>query len=226
MPRPPRLFLPDQPQHIVVRGHNRDPVLISEDDFRFLYQCLRDAADKNTLAIHAWVFMNNHIHLLVTPDNEKSLPKTMQSVGRRYAEYFNRTYQRSGPLWDGRYKSSLIDTDNYLLSCYRYIEMNPVRAGIVSQAEHYAYSSFHANALGNVDSMLSPHAVFLDYISQKVSESKIADSDTSIGGNRKRYCELCAESLDRQILSDIRRGTEKGWGIGGAKFLLKVARLK
>ncbi len=83
MPRPPRLFFPDQPQHIVVRGHNRDPVLAREDDFRFLYQCLHKAAHKNRLAVHAWVFMHNHIHLLVTPDNEKSLPKTMQSVGRR-----------------------------------------------------------------------------------------------------------------------------------------------
>lgn len=172
MPRPLRLFLPDQPQHIVVRGHNRDSILVRNNDFRFLYQCLKKASEKNMLAIHAWVFMNNHIHLLVTPDNKESLPKTMQSVGRRYAEYFNRNNDRSGTIWDGRYKSSLVDTDYYLLACYRYIELNPVRAGIVKKPEDYPYSSFQANALGKTDGLLTPHSLFLEYISQKVSESK------------------------------------------------------
>ncbi len=226
MPRPPRLFIPCQPQHIVVRGHNRDPILVGNTDFRFLYQCLRKAAYKNILAIHAWVFMNNHVHLLVTPDNEKSLPKTMQSVGRRYAEYFNRTYHRSGSLWEGRYKSSFVDIDNYLLCCYRYIELNPVRAGIVRKPDDYPYSSFHANALGKADSMVSPHVVFLDYISPKVSESKKADFASSGELYRSRYRDLCAETLDRKILADIRGGTEKGRGVGEANFLLKVARLK
>ncbi len=221
MPRLPRLFLPNQPQHIVVRGHNRDPVFARENDFRYFYLCLREAAYKNRLAIHAWVFMHNHIHLLVTPNNENSLPKTMQSVGRRYAQYFNHSYHRSGSLWEGRYKSSLVDTDNYLLSCYRYIELNPVRAGIVKKPEDYAYSSYHANALGKADSMVVPHGFFLDYISSKVSESKKADSDT-----RSVYRQLCTEMLDRKTLTDIRRGTEKGLGIGQADFLLKVARLK
>ena len=131
MPRRPRLFIPNQPQHVVVRGHNRDPIFARPDDFRFLYQCLRTAANNNDLAVHAWVFMHNHIHLLVTPSGRQSLPKTMQSIGRRYAQYFNQTYLRSGSLWEGRYKSSLVDTDSYLLSCYRYIELNPVRACIV-----------------------------------------------------------------------------------------------
>ena len=98
MPRRPRLFLPDQPQHIVVRGHNRDPVFARDDDFRYFYSCLREATRNNGLSIHAWVFMHNHIHLLVTPATEKSLPKTMQSVGRRYAHYFNRAYHRSDSL--------------------------------------------------------------------------------------------------------------------------------
>ena len=247
MPRKPRLYLPDQPQHVVVRGHNRDPVLAREDDFRYLYKCLRDAAHQYGLAIHAWVFMHNHLHLLVTPDNKQSLPKTMQSVGRRYAQYFNRSYHRSGALWEGRYKCSLVDTERYLLECYRYIELNPVRAGIVKRPEDYAYSSYHANALGKVDVMLTPHRVFLDFVGfvEKVSESKKADSDTGEFGktglaselavfdsdtvlaeSRNCYRELCAEMLDRKTLTDIRRGTEKGLGIGQADFLLKVARLR
>ena len=120
LPRKPRLFLPEQPQHIVIRAHNRDPILVRDDDFRFFYKCLRDAARRNSLAIHAWVFMHNHMHLLATPGNAQSLPKTIQSVGRRYAQYFNRCYHRSGALWEGRYKSSLVETDRYLLSCYQY----------------------------------------------------------------------------------------------------------
>ena len=224
MPRHPRLFIPGQPQHIVVCGHSRAPVFMREDDFRYFYCCLREAAHKNLLSIHAWVLMHNHIHLLVTPANENALAKTMQSVGRRYAHYFNRRYHRTGSLWEGRYKSSLVDTDYYLLSCYRYIELNPVRAGMVIQPEDYAYSSYHANALGKADSMVTPHELFLDYISAevsvKVSESEKADSDT-----RRVYRQLCSEVLDREILSDIRRGTEKGLGIGRADFLLKVAGL-
>ncbi|MES9822692.1 MAG: transposase [Candidatus Thiodiazotropha sp.] len=122
MPRKPRLFLPDQPQHVVVRGHNRDPILARHEDFRFLYRCLREAAEHNSLAVHAWVFMHNHIHLLATPEDEHSLPRTMQSVGRRYAQYFNRTYHRSGSLWEGRYKSGpAIRTliSRYLIRQYR-----------------------------------------------------------------------------------------------------------
>jgi len=234
LPRKPRLFLPKQPQHIVVRGHNRDPILVREDNFRFLYQCLRDAAKLNGVAIHAWVFMHNHLHLLVTPATADSLPKTMQSVGRRYAQYFNRCYHRSGALWEGRYKAGLVDADRYLLSCYQYIELNPVRAGIVSQAEDYPYSSYAANALGKDDSMVTPHEVFLDFIggsgsvevpAVEVSESKITDSDTCAGNGRELYSDLCAQMLDRKTLTAIRRGTEKGLGIGKADFLLKLASM-
>lgn len=245
LPRKPRLFIPEQPQHIVVRGHNREPVLVRDDDFRFLYKCLREAACLNSLVIHAWVFMHNHLHLLVTPENPDSLPKTMQSLGRRYVQYFNRCYHRSGALWEGRYKASLVDTDAYLLSCYRYIELNPVRAGMVKKPEDYAYSSYHANALGKVDSMVKPHPLFLEFIGgdvEKVSESKKADSDTGgvvrcrsqsfsdsdacTGKDRRAYRELCQHMLDRKTLTEIRRGTEKGSGIGTAVFLQKVAAMR
>ncbi len=211
MPRKSRLFIPNQPQHVVVRGHNRDPILARPDDFRFLYQCLKSAAEKNKLAIHAWVFMHNHIHLLVTQSVKESLPKTMQSIGRRYAQYFNRCYHRTGSLWEGRYKSSMVDTDNYLLSCYQYIELNPVRAGIVKLPEDYDYSSYDANALGKDDSMITPHPVFSNFV---------GDNE-----NRMLYRELCKQSLDRKTLTNIRRGTAKGLGIGQADFLLYFARL-
>lgn len=209
MPRKPRLYMPDQPQHVVVRGHNRDPILVRHEDFRFLYRCLKEASVKNELSIHAWVFMHNHIHLLVTPSNADSLPRTMQSLGRCYAQYFNRCYHRSGSLWEGRYKSSLVDTEHYLLSCYRYIEMNPVRAGIAKIPEDYPYSSYHANACGKDDSLIRAHHVY----SQCVIDGLMA------------YQALFAQALTHQELIEIRRGTEKGLGIGQAKFLLKVASL-
>lgn len=212
MPRKPRLFLPEQPQHVVVRGHNRDPVLAHHDDFRFLYQSLREVVERYKLSVHAWVFMHNHLHLLVTPADAESLPRTMQSVGRRYAQYFNRRYHRSGSLWDGRYKASLVDTEHYLLACYRYIELNPVRAGIVKRPEDYAYSSYHANALGHVDKLLSPHAVYQNLVGRQME-----DLD--------HYRQLFDQPLTRSELTDIRRGTEKGLGIGQANFLLKVAKL-
>ncbi len=237
MPRRPRLFIPNQPQHIVVRGHNRDPILARIEDFRFLYKCLHQASKTHALAIHAWVFMHNHLHLLATPETAQSIPKTMQSVGRRYAQYFNKQYHRSGSLWEGRYKSILVDSGQYLLSCYRYIELNPVRANVVKQPEDYPYSSYHANALGKPDSMLTPHVEFDAFIGHSsvananVSESRKTDSDTCHAdtckriGNRHLYVELCKEILDRETLTNIRRGTEKGLGIGQANFLLKVASL-
>jgi len=220
MPRRPRLFIPNQPQHIVVRGHNRDPILARVEDFRFLYQCVKMAANKNSLAVHAWVFMNNHLHLLATPATSESLPKTMQSIGRKYAQYFNRTYHRSGSLWEGRYKSCLVDTDSYLLSCYRYIELNPVRAGIVKKPEDYVYSSYHSNALGKDDSLVTIHSEFASFAGIKENLD-----GSNIGDKRNIYIELCKESIDRKTLTSIRRATEGGLGVGRASFLVKIARM-
>lgn len=242
MPRKPRLFLPDQPQHVVVRGHNRDPILARHEDFRFLYKSLREAAEHNALVVHAWVFMHNHIHLLATPEDERSLPRTMQSVGRRYAQYFNRTYHRSGALWEGRYKSGLVDTDRYLLACYRYIELNPVRAGVVRRPEDYPYSSYHKNALGKPDGLVIPHEIYLDLIaggvgvegahiahhletSQVHASSKSLRSRFDSDPGTASYLALFDQAISRKELTEIRRGTEKGIGIGQADFLLKVAKL-
>jgi putative transposase len=210
MPRKPRLFLPGYPQHIVVRGHNRDPVMARVEDFRFMYRCLDEAMVKQSVAVHAWVLMHNHLHLLLTPPDAQSLPLAMQSVGRRYAQYFNHSYHRSGSLWEGRYKSALVDSDNYLLSCYRYIELNPVRAGLVRRPHDYPYSSFTGNALGEQDALITPHALFGNLIQQ---------------GGREAYVELCLQALDRKTLTLIRRGTQQGMSIGQAEFTLRVARL-
>lgn len=223
MPRRARLFIPDQPQHVVVRGHNRDPILARIEDFRFMYQCLREGSERFAVTIHAWVFMHNHLHLLATPGEVDSLPRCMQSLGRRYAQYFNRTYHRSGALWEGRYKSALIDTENYLLACYRYIELNPVRAGIVRSPVDYPYSSYHANALGKPDPLVTPHPIYLALVSRVRLDG--VESDPKAVSSRQAYVDLFKSALSRKELSIIRRGTHKGLGIGQADFLLKVAKL-
>ena len=209
MPRKPRLYLPDQPQHIVVRGHNRDPILARHEDFRFLYQCVKEAAEKYGFKIHAWVFMHNHIHLLGTPSSARSLPACMQSVGRQYAQYFNRCYDRSGALWEGRYKSMLVDSDSYLLACYRYIELNPVRAGVVQQAEDYPYSSYACNALGKTDEMVKAHERYSSFVADGLDA----------------YVGLFDEGLSARELASIRRATLSGLGVGKAEFLKRVAKL-
>jgi len=130
MARLPRLCLSGIPQHIIQRGNNRQICFASNEDFAAYAYWLNEYSAKYEIAIHAWVFMTNHVHLLVTPGTTDGLSKMMQSLGRQYVRYFNYTYRRSGTLWEGRFKSCVIEAENYLLSCQRYIELNPVRAGI------------------------------------------------------------------------------------------------
>lgn len=148
MARQPRYVLPGQPQHVIQRGNNRDVIFVAEADYRFYLDKLKDACDRMGCEVHAYVLMTNHVHLLMTPYEENSLGRVMQSLGRRYVQYFNYRYRRTGTLWEGRYRATLIDAESYLLTCYRYIELNPVRAGMVSHPGDYPWSSYRSNALG------------------------------------------------------------------------------
>jgi putative transposase len=131
------------------------------EDYRRYRTFLEIAALEHGCTIHAYVLMTNHVHLLVTPASEESLPRMVQSVGRRYVRYINDTYGRTGTLWEGRYKSCLVQTDTYLLACYRYIELNPVRAAMVREPARYRHSSYGHNALGNPDVLVTPHSTYL-----------------------------------------------------------------
>ena len=157
MPRKPRFHLPGLPQHVVQRGNNRHACFFADADYLYYLEALRTAAEKFGGRIHAYVLMTNHVHLLVTPDRENALSEIMQSIGRRYVRYVNKAYRRSGTLWEGRFKASLVQSENYLLRCYRYIELNPVRAGMVDRPGEYRWSSYGANAQGAVDEVLCPH---------------------------------------------------------------------
>ena len=149
MARHPRFILPGQPQHVIQRGNNRQPIFVTTRDYEFYLEKLMDAANEHECEIHAYVLMTNHVHLLVSPARIESLGKMMQMLGRYYVQYFNYTHQRTGTLWEGRYKSSLISSEQYLFRCMRYIELNPLRAGMVTEPSDYHWSSYRHNALGN-----------------------------------------------------------------------------
>ena len=150
MARLPRFVLVGHSQHIIIRGNNREPVFNAEEDYRFFLDKLADAAKKHQCDIHAYVLMTNHVHLLATPHKAESIAKMMQMLGRYYVQYYNYTYQRTGTLWEGRYKASLIDSEQYALLCYRYIELNPLRANMVKHPSEYPWSSYRTMLWGNM----------------------------------------------------------------------------
>lgn len=160
MPRMPRVVVPGLPLHVIQRGNNRQAIFFRGQDYDRFHTDLRAASERFDCVIHAYVYMTNHVHLLVTPSTRQGISRMMQSVGRRYVRYINDEYNRSGTLWEGRFKSALVDSDRYLLVCSRYIEMNPVRACITDLPQDYRWSSYHHNALGKADPMLSPHALY------------------------------------------------------------------
>lgn len=161
MPRRPRLDLPGVAQHIVQRGNDRQPCFfIDIDRIRYL-QDLRELSLKLDIAVHAYVLMTNHVHLLLTSKQAGTVSTLMQSLGRRYVRYINTQYRRTGTLWEGRYKSCLVQDETYLLRCYRYIELNPVRAGMVSDPADYRWSSHCCNGLGQANALVQPHGSYL-----------------------------------------------------------------
>lgn len=161
MPRKPRLDLADVPQHIIQRGNDRQPCFFCRADYLCYLAELREISLREGCRVHAYVLMTNHVHLLATPAAAGSIARMMQALGRRYVRYVNDRHRRSGTLWEGRYKACLVDSDRYLLGCYRYIELNPVRAGMVALPADYEWSSFGSNALGRCNLLLSPHPSYL-----------------------------------------------------------------
>jgi putative transposase len=161
MPRRPRILQPDFPLHIVQRGINREPCFFAEEDYQCYLHWLEEAARDCGCAVHAYALMTNHVHVLLTPSRPGAPARLMQSLGRRYVQYVNRQYRRTGSLWEGRYKSSVLEAESYLLACMRYIELNPVRAAMVADPGGYRWSSYRANGLGQTDAWLTPHPLYL-----------------------------------------------------------------
>lgn len=160
MARKSRFNLPGIPQHVIQRGNNREPCFYAQGDYQCYLGELKEAAERNDCRVHAYVLMTNHVHLLLTPMAEFGITHLMQDVGRKFVRYINHSYGRTGTLWEGRYKASLIDSDAYLLTCMRYIELNPVRANMVDHPGAYRWSSYAHNAYAEASALLASHPVY------------------------------------------------------------------
>lgn len=209
MPRKPRFIIPGLPVHIVQRGHSRKPVFFEDADYSVYLDWLKAGAEKYKCIVHAYVLMTNHIHILATPETAEGITRMMQYIGRHYVPYINATYGTSGSIWEGRYKSSLIQDDTYLLTCMRYIELNPVRANMVRSPVHYPWSSYRCNAQGRVDELITPHSLYL-----------------SLGRTRAQrqeaYKGLFKPHIDDEDLENIRSTLQTGTPLGNDLFKAQV----
>jgi len=212
MPRMPRVVVPGLPLHVIQRGNNRQAIFYTDQDYQRFHTDLRTASERFDCAIHAYVYMTNHVHLLVTPGTRQGVSRMMQSVGRRYVRYINDVYTRSGTLWEGRFKSALIDSDRYLLACSRYIEMNPVRARIADLPQDYRWSSYRHNAMGKTDSMLSPHALYQALGNSPAERQKV-------------YRGLFKEILAENELLALRKATNNCTLLGDNTFQAEIAAM-
>jgi len=197
------------PVHLIQRGNTRQVCFATLEDYSAYIGWLKEYSIKYGVDIHAWVLMTNHVHLLCTPQEDGAVSLMMQSVGRRYVQYFNHQYQRSGTLWEGRYKSCLVQAERYLIEVYRYIEMNPVRANMVEDPGEYIWSSYQINALSKTSDLCTPHPEYL-----------------RLGGTKsermENYRALFAYHVEDGLLSEIRVGLNKGMAIGHDRFKEEV----
>jgi len=209
MPRKRRFYLSGVPAHVVQRGNCRQAVFFDDEDYRAYLNWLAEGAAKHACRIHAYVLMTNHVHLLVTPDYPEAISHTIQYVGRRYVSYINRRHSKSGTLWEGRHKGCVIDGDAYLLACMRYIELNPVRAGLVNRPFDYPWSSYHANAAGKADLL----------INSCVQYQALGRTPAS---RQHAYRELFCGVLDPEHVHDIRATLQTGTPLGSHGFRREI----
>lgn len=211
MARLPRLTLAHQPHHVIQRGNNRQPIFASSADYQALLGLLEEAAKRFEVALHAYVLMSNHFHLLATPQTADGLPKMMQAVGRSYVRYFNDSQKRSGTLWEGRYKSTLIQTERYLLACMVYIDLNPVRAGLVGAPQDYLWSS-HLHYLGaRQDRLITPHSLYWE-----LGNTPFA--------REAAYADLVQAGVNPVQQAALTDATLRGWALGESDFVADLQK--
>jgi putative transposase len=211
MPRLPRLWMPGVAEHLIVRGNNRQLIFRSEGDRAFFHRCMVGHARDLGLAIHAYVFMPNHVHLLATGATMRSLSYFFQAMGRRYVSYYNYLHRRTGTLWEGRFRSFPVQTERYLLTCQRYIELNPVRAGIVRAPTEFAWSSHRFYAEDRPDDAITPHEVYRGLGS---------DHDA----RREAYLALFDQDFHRDTLEQVRYCVNFGWALGTPGFCRDIEK--
>ncbi|MBA4093411.1 MAG: transposase [Candidatus Accumulibacter sp.] len=210
MPRRARVVLPNVPLHVIQRGNNRSVCFFADEDYQFYLKWLASAAREHGCAIHAYCLMTNHVHLLLTSQAQEGVGGMMKSLGQRYVQYINRTYQRSGTLWEGRFRSCLLQEEDYVLACYRYIELNPVRAAMVAHPADYRWSSYRANAQDEGSSFLQPQGLYASLGNDSVER-------------RAAYRELFRYQLDPGLVDQMRGATNGNFALGGERFLGEVA---
>lgn len=209
MPRRPRLVEREVPLHIIQRGNNRQPCFLAESDYLVYLDLLKRAARASDCVIHAYVLMGNHVHVLATPTFRDSPGQMMKAVGERYVRYFNERHERTGTLWDGRFKSCLVHSETYLMVCYRYIELNPTRAGMVSEPLQYRWSSHPANAAGEENQLITPHFIY-----QALGPDNQA--------RQAAYRALFAQKMGDEHLAALRDATNHNYACGDAMFIKKI----
>ncbi len=207
-----RINLPNVPQHIVQTGHNNMPCFFDEADYSFYLDSLKIAADQYFVEVHAYVLLPNTIQLIATPKVATGIPSLMQSVGRRYVQYINHKHQRSGTLWAGRYKSSLIDSSAYLLSCYRYIELRPMYLNLASGPENYPWSSYHHHALGKINHLIIDHKLY-----KELGKTREERAD--------HYSEGFQYAFDQRLMNYIAETINVGQILGGDQFKSKIEEI-
>jgi len=212
MVRLSRISPDDIPVHIIQRGNNRQDCFVSDEDYAAYAGWLKEYSFKCSVDIHAWVMMSNHVHLLCTPHVEGGISRMMQGLGRRYVQYFNFKYGRSGTLWEGRFRSCLVQEERYLLEVYKYIELNPVRAEMVADPGEYRWSSYQVNGLGKASALCTPHQEFLS-LGKKP------------GTRQKNYRKFFGQHLGGEVLEEIRTNTHKGMAVGEDHFKEEIGKL-
>ncbi|CAG0932985.1 MAG: hypothetical protein EFKGCFLK_01739 [Rhodocyclaceae bacterium] len=212
MPRRARIALAGIPLHVIQRGNNRQACFFSDDDFRFYLDHLCRCARHAGCAIHAYVLMTNHVHLLLTPREADGAGRLMKLLGQRYVQHVNRLYRRSGTLWEGRFRSCIIQDETYLLGCSRYIELNPVRAGMVAHPAEYRWSSYRANAQGEADGLLDAHPTYTA-LGRQAQERQAA------------YRDIFRQELEPGLEDEIRRATNGNFALGNQRFLAEVTSM-
>ena len=212
MSRLPRLSLSGYPHHVIQRGNNRQAIFATATDYLHLLALLEENARKFDVDVHAYVLMTDHFHLLVTPETEKGLPLLMQAVGRSYVRYFNHRQSRSGTLWEGRYRSTLIEADRYLLACMAYLDLNPVRAGLVSEAHGYAWSSHGFYVGERSDKLITPHGLFWNLANTPF-------------GREAAYAALVRSGITEDQQTALTKSALAGWALGDTEFVADLQKL-
>jgi putative transposase len=211
MARLPRLTVPGYPHHIIQRGNNRQAIFSGPADYELLLSLIDEHARKQQVAIHAYVLMSNHFHLLATPETAEGIPQMMQAVGRRYVRTYNLRHARTGTLWEGRYKSTLIQAERYLLACMVYIDLNPVRAGMVADPANYPWSSYQHYSGRKVDKLITPHPLYWE-----LGNTPFA--------REQAYTELVRAGISDQQKRALTDSALRGWALGEPDYVADLQR--